>query len=178
MSQAECGLRSCLALDTSCTFDGRDQGSDQGRIAHDDAERCHADQRCAPREGARGERHLRFSVRELTFVTSPMRRPRMPRKPRRSSATSPRSASSSPRGRETQADNRIISIRVHRTALRHPVVSTSNADSSIEEKLTVCKLNKQSTKRGMQSQDSPPQVVAPLAQQHRPDSPSQSKERR
>ena len=53
-----------------------------------------------------------------TFVTSPMRRPRMPRKPRRPSATSPRSASFSPRGRETQADNRIISIREHRTALR------------------------------------------------------------
>ena len=45
-----------------------------------------------------------------------------------------------------QADNRIISIRVHRTALRHPVVSASNADSSIEEKLTVYKFYRQSTK--------------------------------
>ena len=43
----------------SCAFDGRDQGSDQPGVAHDDAERCHADQRCAPRESARGERHLR-----------------------------------------------------------------------------------------------------------------------
>ena len=37
-----------------------------------------------------------------------MRRPRMQRKPRRPSATGPRSASSSPGGRETQADNRVI----------------------------------------------------------------------
>ena len=43
-----------------------------------------------------------------------------------------------------------------------------NAHSSFEEKLAVYKVYKQSTKRGVQSQDSPPQVVAPLAQQHRP----------
>ena len=34
------------ARDTSCAFDGRDQGSDERGIAHEDAERCHADQRC------------------------------------------------------------------------------------------------------------------------------------
>ena len=91
-------------------------------------------QRCAPREGARGDRHLRFSVRDLTFVTSPMRRPRMPRKPRRPSATSPRSASSSPRGRETQADNRIISIRVHSTALQTRTVQSRRSSPSVSSK--------------------------------------------
>ena len=40
--------------------------------------------------------------------------------------------------------------------------------SSIEKKLTVHKFYKQSTKRRMQSQDSPPPVVAPLVQQHQP----------
>ena len=41
MSQAECGHRSCLARDTSCAFDGRDQGSHRRGTAHDDAEGCH-----------------------------------------------------------------------------------------------------------------------------------------
>ena len=45
-------------------------------------------------------------------------------------------------------------------------VPGSARDSSIEKKLTVHKFYKQLTKRGMQSQDSPPQVVAPLV--HRP----------
>ena len=47
-------------------------------------------------------------------------------------------------------------------------VPGSARDSSIEKKLTVHEFYKQSTKRGMQSQDSPPQVVAPLVQQHQP----------
>ena len=38
--------------------------------------------------------------------------------------------------------------------------------STIEKKLTVCKFYEQSMKRAMQSQDSPPQVVAPLVHQH------------
>ena len=41
-------------------------------------------------------------------------------------------------------------------------IPSSARDSSIEKELTVCKFYKQSTKRGMQSQDSPPQVVATL----------------
>ena len=73
--------------------------------------------------------HLSLSARDQTSVTSPMRHPRAPRKSRHSPVTSPRSASSSPRGKETQADNRSISMCVYRTALRHPVVSTSNAES-------------------------------------------------
>ena len=47
-------------------------------------------------------------------------------------------------------------------------VPSSARDSSIEKKLTVRKFYKQSTKRGMQSQDSLPQVVAPLVRQHQP----------
>ena len=47
-------------------------------------------------------------------------------------------------------------------------VPSSARDISIEKKLTVCKFCKQSTKSGMQSQDSPPQVVAPLVRQHQP----------
>ena len=121
--------RLCLqAHVTPCAFDGRDQGSHQRGTVHEDAEGCHTCQRCAPREGARDERHLSLSARDQTSVTSPMRHPRAPRKSRHSPLTSPRSASS-PRGKETQADNRSISICVCRTALRHPVVSTSNAES-------------------------------------------------
>ena len=67
--------------------------------AHDDAEGCHTDRRCAPREGARGQRHLRFSARDQTSVTSPMRHTRVPRKSRRSPATGSRSVSFSPRRR-------------------------------------------------------------------------------
>ena len=63
------------------------------------------------------------------FCHISMRHTRVPRKSRRSPVTRPRSTSSSPRGRETQADDQIISVRVYRTALRHPVVSTSNAKS-------------------------------------------------
>ena len=100
----------CLpARDTSCAFDGRDQGSHQRGTVHEDAEGCHTDQRCAPREGARSQRHLRFSTgeetsvtspmcqrvttltwfsaRDQTSVTSPMRHARVPRKSRRSPAT-------------------------------------------------------------------------------------------
>ena len=78
---------------------------------------CHTDQRCAPREGARGERHWRFSAEDQASVTSPMRHPRQVHEARLLHQEE-----------RTQADNRIISIRVHRTALRHPVVSTSNAE--------------------------------------------------
>ena len=117
------------ARDTSCAFDAGDQRSHQRGIANEDTERCHTDQRCVPREGARCERQLRFSARDQTSVTSPMRHPRASKKQGHSLATSSRSASCSLRGRETHADNRIISIRVHRTALRRPVVSTSNAES-------------------------------------------------
>ena len=102
MSQAECGHRSCLARDTSCAFDGRDQGSHQRGTAHDDAEGCHTGQRCAPREGARDEKHLMFSARDQTSVTSPMRHTRVPRKSRRSPVTRPRSASSSPRAKSVE----------------------------------------------------------------------------
>ena len=129
--QRDCvpGVGSCLARDTSCASDAGDPGPHQRGIAPEDSERCHTDQRCAPREGARGESHLRFPAREQTFVTSPMRHPRPSRKRGPLPATSSRSASSSPRRRETQADNRTISIHVHSTAPRHPVVSTSNVES-------------------------------------------------
>ena len=48
------------ARDTTCAFHARDLRSHQRGIAHEDAEGCHTDQSCAPRRGARGERHLRF----------------------------------------------------------------------------------------------------------------------
>ena len=168
MSQGECGHRSCLARDTSCAFDGRDQGSHQRGTAHDDAEGCHTGQRCPPREGARDERHLMFSARDQTSVTSPMRRTRVPRKSRRSPVTSPRSTSSS-----TQADNRIISIRVFRTALRHPFVSTSNAKSvevredASESSCPQSQFDREEAHRQEVLQAvNPPQIVAPLAQSH------------
>ena len=66
------------ARDTTCAFLARDQGPHQRGIAHEDAEGCHTDQRCAPREGARGERDLRFSARDQTSVTSLMRHTRLP----------------------------------------------------------------------------------------------------
>ena len=67
------------ARDTSCAFDGRDQGSDQRGIAHDDAERCHADQRCAPREGARGadSRHVSDAPPKNAEETKGARRPQV-----------------------------------------------------------------------------------------------------
>ena len=40
-----------------------DQGFHQRRCAHEDVEEYHADQRSAPREGARRQRCLRFSAR-------------------------------------------------------------------------------------------------------------------
>ena len=82
------------ARDTSCAVDGTDQGSHQRGIAHEDAERCHTDQRGVPRQ-----RHLRFSARDQTSVTSPVRHTRVPRKSKRSPATGSRSVSFSPTNR-------------------------------------------------------------------------------
>ena len=70
-----CGMRTPdrvlwqSARDISRAFDAGDEGLRQ-RDDHEDAEEKHAD-RCAPREGARGERRLWFSGREQTSVTLP-----------------------------------------------------------------------------------------------------------
>ena len=171
MSQAECGLRSCLALDTSCAFDGRDQGSDQPGIAHDDAERCHAESTLRAQRGCTGRQTLEvLSARpDIRHVSD----------------APPKNAEETKAPVGHKSTKRVIFTKRKRDAGRQSnhldscaQHSSPNADSSIEEKLTVCKFKKQSTKRGMQSQDSPPQVVLPLAQQHRPDSRSRSKERR
>ena len=73
------------ARDTSCAFDARDQGVHQRGIAHEvliartdfcflsdappeHAEECHADQRCAPRLGARRQRCLAYACEEKSVV--------------------------------------------------------------------------------------------------------------
>ena len=90
-------------------------------------------------------------MRDQTFVTSPMRRPgnQGARRPQVHEA----------RHLHQEEERRRQTIESSR------FVYTEQLSAILKEKLTVYKFHKQSTKRGMQSQDSPPQVVQPQPKQ-------------
>ena len=73
-------------------------------------------------EGCTRQRCLRFSVREQTAVASPRCYTGTCRVARQ---IVPHLISST----QERRDSRFLSLRVHRTALRHPIVSTSNSES-------------------------------------------------
>ena len=68
-----------IVSDTSCASHAGDQGSHQQGVAHEDAERCHADQRDVPRKRYTKQNCVRISACEQTSVASPRCHTGMPR---------------------------------------------------------------------------------------------------